>query len=71
MDLSAGLTIRAIRARGLNLRLDRPIETASGVMRTTPLVLLDLSTQQGIIGRSYVRCSTSEVLQPMGLSVRF
>jgi mandelate racemase len=65
MDISPRLTIRAIRARGLNLTLDRPIETASGAMRTTPLVLVDLSTQEGITGHSYVRCYTPMALQPL------
>ena len=36
----ARLTIRAIRSRGLDLTLAKPVETASGVMRTTPLVLM-------------------------------
>lgn len=56
MDSPTHLTIRAIRARGLNLTLERPIQTASGVMNTTPLVLVDLLTQEGITGHSYVRC---------------
>jgi len=42
------ITIRALRTCGLNLALDRPIETASGVMNTVPLVLIDLLTQEGI-----------------------
>jgi mandelate racemase len=65
MDISAQLTIRAIRVRGLNVTLNRPIETASGVMKTTPLVLVDLETHEGIIGHSYVRCYTPEALQPL------
>jgi mandelate racemase len=65
MDISVRLTIRAIRACGLNLTLDRPIETASGVMNTTPLVLVDLSTREGITGHSYVRCYTPGALQPL------
>lgn len=65
MDIQARLTIRAIRARGLDLALQRPVETASGVMRTTPLVLVDLLTEEGITGRSYVRCYTPLALQPL------
>ncbi len=63
MDISARLTIRAIRARGLNMTLDRPIQTASGIMKTTPLV--DLETHEGITGHSYVRCYTPGALQPL------
>jgi mandelate racemase len=65
MDIHPQLTIRAIRARGLNLALTRPVETASGVMRTTPLVLIDLLTEEGITGRSYVRCYTPVALGPL------
>jgi mandelate racemase len=59
------LTIRAIRARGLDLTLQRPVETASGVMRSTPLVLIDLLTEEGIAGQSYVRCYTPVGLKPL------
>lgn len=65
MDLHPRLTIHTIRARGLNLVLDRPVETASGVMQTTPLVLIDLVMEEGVIGRSYVRCYTPLALQPL------
>ena len=41
------LTIREIRARGLNLALSKPVETASGVMKTAPLVLVDLASSEG------------------------
>jgi mandelate racemase len=61
----SGLTIRGIRARGLDLTLQRPVETASGVMRSTPLVLIDLFTEEGITGVSYVRCYTPVGLQPL------
>jgi mandelate racemase len=65
MDYQPHLTIRAIRARGLDLPQVRPVETASGVMRSTPLVLIDLFTQEGVSGQSYVRCYTPVALQPL------
>jgi mandelate racemase len=65
MDVHARLTIRTVRAHGLNLVLARPVETASGVMRTTPLVLIDLVTEEGITGVSYVRCYTPTALGPL------
>ena len=34
-------------------------------MRSTPLVLIDLFTEEGIIGTSYVRCYTPVGLQPL------
>jgi mandelate racemase len=59
------LTIREIRARGLDLTLQKPVETASGVMRSTPLVLIDVLTEEGIVGKSYVRCYAPVGLRPL------
>ncbi|MDQ6826927.1 MAG: mandelate racemase [Candidatus Eremiobacteraeota bacterium] len=59
------MTIREIRARGIDLALAHPIETASGIMRTAPMVLIDILTQEGITGSSYVRCYTAAALQPL------
>ncbi|HEY6235242.1 MAG TPA: enolase C-terminal domain-like protein, partial [Candidatus Elarobacter sp.] len=63
--MTAALTIRTIRARGIDLALQRPVETASGTMRTAPLVLIDLLTEEGIAGCSYVRCYTPVALDPL------
>lgn len=63
--IHAALTVRKICARGLNLALQRPVETASGVMRSTPLVLIDLLTEEGVTGKSYVRCYTPAALVPL------
>jgi mandelate racemase len=65
MSAAGGLVIRALRARGLDLALARPVETAAGVMRTAPLVLVDLATEAGITGHSYVRCYTPVALDPL------
>jgi mandelate racemase len=40
------------------------VETAAGVLRSTPLVLIDLE-RDGIIGRSYLRTYTPLALQPL------
>lgn len=66
MNNSPRLTIRAIHVRGLDLQLARPVETASGVLSTAPLVLIDLVTdEEGITGSSYIRCYTPLALQPL------
>ncbi len=49
------LTIREVTARGLDVAMDRPVETASGVLRSAPLVLIDLLAEEGVNGRAYVR----------------
>ncbi len=59
------LTLREIRARAVTLTPARPVETASGTLDRTPLVLLDLLTEEGIVGRSYVRCYAPAALRPL------
>jgi mandelate racemase len=65
VTLSVRLTIESVRARAIDLPLERPVETASGVMVTTPLVLIDVRTREGVVGRSYVRCYTPLALGPL------
>ena len=60
--------IRDLRARGYDLRLNAPVETASGTMQSAPLVLLDLYTDEGVTGCSYVRTYTPAALAAL---VRF
>ena len=52
------LTIRGLTVRPLELVPARPVETAAGALTTTPLVLIDLQTEEGVVGHSYVRCYT-------------
>ncbi|MBC5811212.1 MAG: mandelate racemase [Candidatus Eremiobacteraeota bacterium] len=59
------LTIRSLRVRALDLRLLKPMETASGVMHTTPLVLVDVATEEGVEGSSYIRCYTPTALRAL------
>ena len=61
----AELTVRGVRARPLDLALQAPVETAGGVMRTAPLVLIDVFTEEDITGRSYVRSYTPVALRPL------
>jgi mandelate racemase len=59
------LTIGSVAVRGVDLALARPVETASGVMTTAPLVLVDVRTAEGVVGRGYVRCYTPLALDPL------
>jgi hypothetical protein len=43
--------IRRLRATPVNVPLARPHPTASGVVSSAPLVLMDLETDQGLTGR--------------------
>ncbi len=50
------LTIHGLRARPVNVPLARPLTTASGKIESAPLVLIDLRTNEGVTGTSYVFC---------------
>lgn len=56
------LTISELRVRALEVVPERPVQTAAGVLSSTPLVLIDLHTREGIVGCSYVRCYTPVAL---------
>jgi hypothetical protein len=59
------LTIRDIRVRAVNAPLARPIRTAVGSIPSAPLLLLDLDTDQGVVGRSYIFAYTPAALAPL------
>ena len=48
------LTIREIKARAVVAPLKRPVRTAVGTIPSAPLVLIDVLTEQGSAGRSYI-----------------
>jgi mandelate racemase len=50
----AALTVRSITARPVVLRLKRPVVARIATIAEWPLVLIDLLTEEGIIGRSYL-----------------
>ena len=58
------LTIRGIRARAVNVPMARPLQTGGGTVGTAPLVLVDLETDEGVTGCSYVFCYTPLALKP-------
>ena len=59
------LTIRGLVARPVDVPLRRPLPTAGGLVKTAPLVLVDLQTDEGITGSSYVFCYTTIALKPV------
>ena len=50
------LTVRAIRATPVEVPLNFVLGTSRGAFRQAPLLLIDLETEQGVTGRSYVFC---------------
>ena len=46
--------LRSIRARALNVPIKRPLPVATGAVTHSPLVLIDLETEEGVRGASYI-----------------
>jgi mandelate racemase len=52
------LTVRAIRTVAVEVPMARPLGTSAQTMRTAPLLLIDLETEEGITGHAYLFCYT-------------
>ncbi|MCC6471970.1 MAG: mandelate racemase [Alphaproteobacteria bacterium] len=65
----ASLTIRALRARAVTVPMRRLLTTASGGVTKAPLVLIDLETDQGVTGISYVFLPSLAALKPLALLI--
>jgi mandelate racemase len=50
----ARLTVKSIRARPVVVPLKRPVVSKVGLFHEWPMILIDLYTEQGIVGRSYL-----------------
>lgn len=48
------LTLKSLRARAVTLPLKRPIVARIATISDWPLILIDLTTHEGIVGRSYL-----------------
>ncbi|MBS0436119.1 MAG: mandelate racemase [Proteobacteria bacterium] len=55
--------ITGLTARAVNVPLEYPVRTSVGIVATSPLVLIDLHTDAGVTGRSYVFTYTPLALQ--------
>ena len=58
------LTIRGLQVRAVDAPLANPIRTAVGEVPSAPLVLIDISTEEGVTGRSYLFAYTPLVSVP-------
>ena len=50
------LTVRAIRAVGVEVPMSYALGTSRGTITKAPLLMIDLETEEGITGRSYLWC---------------
>jgi mandelate racemase len=63
--IQARLTIRSVKARAVLAPLKQPIRTAMGTIPVAPLVLIDVVTSEGSVGRSYIFAYTAAALAPL------
>jgi mandelate racemase len=57
------LTVRSITARAVVLRLKRPVVARIATITDWPLILIDLQTDQGVVGRSYLEPYTIKTMR--------
>jgi len=48
------LTLKSVRARPVVLKLKRPVVARIATLTEWPLILIDLHTEEGVVGRSYL-----------------
>jgi mandelate racemase len=65
MNPDPELTVRSVDVRAVDVPMRRPLRTSGGEVATAAMVLIDLLTEEGITGRSYVFCPTPLALEPM------
>jgi mandelate racemase len=58
-------TIQSLCVRPVLAPMPRPLRTASGAIPAAPLVLIDVQTDQDVIGHAYIFCYTPLVLKPL------
>lgn len=63
------LTIRKLRVRAVTVPMSQPHRTASGMIEASPLVLVDLLTDEGVVGHGYVFCYAPLALKPTALLI--
>lgn len=61
MDNDGELTITRVIARPVLVPMARPLHTASGAVEQASLILIDIETNQGFIGRSYLFAFTPHI----------
>jgi mandelate racemase len=57
--------IHGVKARAVVAPISRPVKNAFGVIEAAPLVLIDVETDQGITGRSYIFAYAKLTLAPL------
>src|ERR671917_1117899 len=65
MNLDPELTVRSFVVHPVDVPMNRPLKTGGGEVSSAAMVLIDLLTEEGITGCSYLFCPTPLVLKPL------
>ena len=65
MTVHPRLTIRDLRVRAVTVPLRLPLQTGGGRLEVAPLALIDLHTEEGVTGTTYLFCYTPLALKPV------
>ena len=65
MNLDPELTVRGLVVQAVDVPMDRPLKTGGGEVSSAAMVLIDLLTEEGVCGCSYLFCPTPLVLKPL------
>ncbi len=57
------LTLKSLSARPLVLKLKRPVIARIATITEWPLILIDLETEEGVVGRSYLEPYTTKTMR--------
>jgi mandelate racemase len=61
--------IRSVKARAVVAPIARPVKNAFGIIEAAPLVLIDVGTDQGVTGHSYIFGYSKITLKPLLLLI--
>ena len=64
------LTIRGIRTSAVEVPMKFPLGTSAGTVHSAPLLLIDLETEEGITGRTYLFCYRTSVPRAIDVVLR-
>ena len=63
--MKTNLKIQSISVRAVVVPMRRPLKTSTGAVSVAPLLLVDLKTSGGIVGRSYLFAISTAHLKPL------
>jgi hypothetical protein len=65
MNLDSELTVRGLVVHAVDVPMNRPLKTGGGEVDSAAMVLIDLLSEEGVTGCSYLFCATPLVLKPL------